>query len=89
MLRTEDGRLSGVMYTSEVLSARCNDSSISTTAHLFQAKLTKIADVRVTVIGESIFATRIDNPGELDWRRSHHNITHRPYKHGRCGFRAH
>ncbi|MGH3833734.1 MAG: hypothetical protein ACRDRS_25405 [Pseudonocardiaceae bacterium] len=38
----------------------------------------KIADLRVTVIGESVFATRIDNPGELDWRRSHDNITYRP-----------
>jgi hypothetical protein len=79
MPRTEDGRLSGVVYTSDVPPDRYRDPSIAATAHLFQAKLAKKADVRVTVIGESVFATHIDNPGELDWRRSHHNITYRPY----------
>ncbi|MGH3904027.1 MAG: ATP-grasp ribosomal peptide maturase, partial [Pseudonocardiaceae bacterium] len=32
------------------------------------------------VVGESVFATEIKNPGELDWRRSHDNITYRPYE---------
>lgn len=78
--RTEDGRLSGVVYTSDVPPDRFRDPSIATTAHLFQAKLVKKADLRVTVIGESVFATHIDNPGELDWRRSHGNIAYRPYE---------
>ncbi|MGH3697156.1 MAG: MvdC/MvdD family ATP grasp protein [Pseudonocardiaceae bacterium] len=80
MPRTGDGRLSGVVYTSDVPPDRYRDSSIATTAHLFQAKLAKTADLRVTVIGESVFATHIANPGELDWRRSHHNVTYRPYE---------
>lgn len=80
MPRTEDGRLSGVVYTSDVPPDRYRDPSITATAHLFQAKLVKTADLRVTVIGESVFATHIDNPGELDWRRSHDNITYRPYE---------
>ncbi|MGH3828809.1 MAG: ATP-grasp ribosomal peptide maturase, partial [Pseudonocardiaceae bacterium] len=79
MPRAEDGRLSGVVYTSDVPPDRYRDPSITATAHLFQAKLAKIADLRVTVIGESVFATHIDNPGELDWRRSYDNITYRPY----------
>lgn len=37
-------------------------------------------DLRVTVVGDSIFATEIKNPGELDWRRSHDTITYRPYE---------
>lgn len=78
--RTGDGQLSGVVYTSEIPPDRYRDPSIAATAHLFQAKLVKKADLRVTVIGESVFATHIHNPGELDWRRSHHNITYRPYE---------
>lgn len=78
--RTEDGRLSGVVYTNDVPPDRYRDPSIATTAHLFQSKLVKKTDLRVTVVGESIFATQIDNAGELDWRRSHHNITYRPYE---------
>lgn len=80
MPRAEDGRLSGVLYTSDVPPDRYHDTSIGTTAHLFQAKQMKTADLRVTVVGEHIFATRIDNPGELDWRRSHNNITYQPYE---------
>lgn len=79
MPRTDDGRLSGVVYTSDVPPDRYRDPSITATAHLFQAKLVKTADLRVTVIGEAAFATHIDNPGELDWRRSYDNITYRPY----------
>ncbi|MGH3898926.1 MAG: MvdC/MvdD family ATP grasp protein [Pseudonocardiaceae bacterium] len=80
MPRTENGRLSGVVYTSDVPLDRYREPSISATAHLFQAKLVKTADLRVTVIGDSVFATHIDNPGELDWRRNHDNITYRPYE---------
>jgi glutathione synthase/RimK-type ligase-like ATP-grasp enzyme len=80
MPRTEDGRLSGVVYTSDVPPDRYRDPSIAATAHLFQAKLVKKADLRVTVIGNSVFATSIDNPGELDWRRSQGNITYRSYE---------
>lgn len=76
MPRTEDGNVSGAVYTSEVRPDRYHDRSIATTAHLFQAKLMKTADLRVTVVGEAVFVTRIDNPGELDWRRSHHNVTY-------------
>src|SRR5262249_33799153 len=78
MPRTDDGRLSGVVYTNTVAPDRYRDPSIRLTAHLFQAKLVKRLDVRVTVVGEEVFATGIDNPDELDWRRTHPNITYRP-----------
>ena len=80
MPRNEEGRLSGVVYTSEVPPDRYRDPSIAATAHLFQAKLVKKTDLRVTVVGNSIFATSIDNPGELDWRRHHDTVTYRPYE---------
>ncbi|MFF1905109.1 ATP-grasp ribosomal peptide maturase [Kitasatospora sp. NPDC058218] len=35
--------------------------------HLFQAKVDKAFDVRLTVVGERMFAIRIDSP-DLDWR---------------------
>ncbi|CAN3982187.1 ATP-grasp ribosomal peptide maturase [Kitasatospora purpeofusca] len=36
--------------------------------HLFQAMVGKAFDARVTVVGDRLFATRIDSP-DLDWRR--------------------
>jgi glutathione synthase/RimK-type ligase-like ATP-grasp enzyme len=43
--------------------------------HLFQALVAKLYDVRVTVIGDEVFATRIEpKPGSetaVDWRRVH------------------
>jgi len=42
--------------------------------HLFQALVPKLYDVRVTVIGDEVFATRIDSQtrpdGRVDWRRA-------------------
>ncbi|SBW17507.1 hypothetical protein FDG2_0249 [Candidatus Protofrankia californiensis] len=43
------------------------DESIGLTAHMFQALVDKVADIRVTVIGSHIFAVRIDSD-LLDWR---------------------
>ncbi|MGH3815761.1 MAG: hypothetical protein ACRDUV_25485 [Pseudonocardiaceae bacterium] len=34
----------------------------------------------MTVVGDNIFATEIKTPGELDWRRSHDDITYQPYE---------
>ncbi|MFK0190865.1 ATP-grasp ribosomal peptide maturase [Kitasatospora sp. NPDC090308] len=43
------------------------DGTVSGTMHLFQQRVDKTADIRVTVIGEQVFAVRIDS-GLLDWR---------------------
>jgi len=43
------------------------DESIVAMPHLFQARVDKIADLRVTVIGERAFGVRIDCD-VLDWR---------------------
>jgi ATP-grasp ribosomal peptide maturase len=80
MPRTETGDIPGVVYTNTVPPDRYRDPSIAATAHLFQAKLAKLFDVRVTVVGDDIFATRIDNPTELDWRRSHHNVRYQAHE---------
>ncbi|GGP16829.1 ATP-grasp ribosomal peptide maturase [Nonomuraea glycinis] len=46
------------------------DESVIVTAHLFQAKVRKSSDARVTVVGPRVFASEITGPGgDLDWRR--------------------
>ncbi|GAA2141691.1 ATP-grasp ribosomal peptide maturase [Kitasatospora kazusensis] len=41
--------------------------AVSACPHLFQAKVSKLFDVRVTVVGTRLFGVRIDSP-DLDWR---------------------
>lgn len=43
------------------------DETVSGTAHMFQAQVDKVADIRVTVVGKRVFAVRIDSD-LLDWR---------------------
>ncbi|MCD0453711.1 ATP-grasp ribosomal peptide maturase [Actinocorallia sp. API 0066] len=58
----------GVVWTQRVRASDV-DERLGVTAHLFQAEVPKIADARVTVVGDEVFAWRIDAPGEaLDWR---------------------
>ncbi|MGC4939464.1 ATP-grasp ribosomal peptide maturase [Kribbella sp. DT2] len=51
------------------------DESIRLTLHLFQAKVDKRADVRVTVIGDEVFSVRIDSP-HVDWRRDYDQVSY-------------
>lgn len=45
------------------------DDTVSVTAHLFQEEIPKTGDVRITVVGERVFAQQIAAPdGALDWR---------------------
>ncbi|MFG2715269.1 ATP-grasp ribosomal peptide maturase [Streptomyces goshikiensis] len=70
-------RIEGVSCTVEVLEVDAEeiDDSVSGTAHLFQERIDKVADVRVTVIGEEIFCVRIDS-GLLDWRTDYSRLTY-------------
>ncbi|MEO3796673.1 ATP-grasp ribosomal peptide maturase [Nonomuraea sp. B10E15] len=56
------------------------DDSVSLTAHMFQREVNKTADARVTVVGRSVFASRITTPdGALDWRRGNWDeLVHEP-----------
>ncbi|MGA5132400.1 ATP-grasp ribosomal peptide maturase [Streptomyces olivoreticuli] len=66
--RSQDGH-TGAIWTQRV-APETFDDSIAITAHLFQAEIRKIGDVRVTVVGSRVFASRIEAPdGALDWRR--------------------
>ena len=42
-------------------------AAVETCPHMFQAKVEKAFDARVTAVGDQLFGVRIDSP-ELDWR---------------------
>ncbi|MEV8406420.1 ATP-grasp ribosomal peptide maturase [Streptomyces niveus] len=55
------------VWVREVYGSEINDA-VSVCPHMFQAKVDKAFDVRVTAVGDRLFGVRIDSP-DLDWRR--------------------
>lgn len=53
------------------------DDTVAGTMHLFQQRIDKTADVRVTVIGRHVFAVRIDCD-LLDWRTDYSRLKYTP-----------
>ncbi|KJK40211.1 30S ribosomal protein S6 modification protein RimK [Streptomyces variegatus] len=68
--------VSSVVKVAEV-SADDIDDGIGGTAHLFQERVPKAADVRVTVIGGDVFCVRIDSD-LLDWRTDYSQLAYTP-----------
>ncbi|MFE5868422.1 ATP-grasp ribosomal peptide maturase [Streptomyces roseifaciens] len=60
----------GLTTWTEPVSADELDASVAVTPHLFQARVDKVADLRVVIVGEKVFAVRIDS-GLLDWRENY------------------
>ncbi|RMI46008.1 ATP-grasp ribosomal peptide maturase [Streptomyces triticirhizae] len=55
------------------------DSAVSHSAHLFQAQVNKVADVRVVAVGKQAFSARITAPpGVVDWRAEYQSLTYEP-----------
>ncbi|MEU3972072.1 ATP-grasp ribosomal peptide maturase [Streptomyces bacillaris] len=54
------------VWVREVVAAEITDA-VSVCPHMFQAKVDKAFDVRVTAVGGRLFGVRIDSP-DLDWR---------------------
>lgn len=52
------------------------DSGVAHTMHLFQQRVDKVADVRLTAVGERLFAVRIDGAPGLDWRRNYEALSY-------------
>ncbi|MEU8526436.1 ATP-grasp ribosomal peptide maturase [Streptomyces sp. NPDC048629] len=69
----------GVSCTVTVAEATADeiDDAVSGTAHLFQERVEKVCDVRVTVIGDHVFSVRIDSD-LLDWRTDYTRLTYTP-----------
>ncbi|MFF1711249.1 ATP-grasp ribosomal peptide maturase [Streptomyces sp. NPDC058268] len=68
--------VSSVVKVAEV-GAEDIDESVAGTAHLFQQRVSKSADVRVTVIGSKVFCVRIDSD-LLDWRTDYSRLRYTP-----------
>lgn len=51
------------------------DESIVLAPHMFQARIPKLYDLRLTVIGPAMFCVRIESP-HLDWREDYDKITY-------------
>ena len=52
---------------------------MSHSAHLFQAQVPKVADVRAVVVGGQVFSARITAPpGVVDWRAEYQSLTYEP-----------
>ncbi|MFG2794137.1 hypothetical protein [Streptomyces sp. NPDC048419] len=52
------------------------DDRIRHTAHLFQQRVAKIADIRLTAVAQRLFAVRIDGSPGVDWRRHYDQLTY-------------
>jgi len=66
----EDGQ-TRVVYTTPVPEVDFGDAAVGLTAHLFQARIPKQYEVRLTVVDDRLFGTRIDAGSEaarVDWR---------------------
>ncbi|GHF70118.1 ATP-grasp ribosomal peptide maturase [Kitasatospora xanthocidica] len=70
-----DGRPHSV-WVREVRTAEITDA-VSVCPHMFQAKVDKAFDVRVTAVGARLFGARIDSP-DLDWRHRQDLMTCTP-----------
>jgi ATP-grasp ribosomal peptide maturase len=66
--------VSSVVEVAEVSETDIDDA-VTGTAHLFQQRVAKVADVRVTVIGGQVFCVRIDSD-LLDWRTDYSRLTY-------------
>ncbi|MGW6304355.1 ATP-grasp ribosomal peptide maturase [Streptomyces niveus] len=52
------------------------NKGVASTVHLFQQCVDKVADVRLTVVGNLLFAVRIDGAPCLDWRRNYDALSY-------------
>ncbi|QES41922.1 ATP-grasp ribosomal peptide maturase [Streptomyces venezuelae] len=51
------------------------DEDVGHSAHLFQARVPKVADARVVVVGKQVLGARIvAPPGVVDWRAAYRNL---------------
>ncbi|MFB8775318.1 ATP-grasp ribosomal peptide maturase [Streptomyces broussonetiae] len=70
----EDGR-SLTVWIDDVTPEQIDDR-LRHTAHLFQQRVAKAADIRLTVVGDQPFAVRIDGSPGVDWRRHYDQLNY-------------
>ncbi|GHJ36627.1 ATP-grasp ribosomal peptide maturase [Streptomyces sp. TS71-3] len=67
----------GLTIWVEDVAAEDLDDGVGHTMHLFQQRVDKVADIRLTAVGELLFAVRIDGSPGLDWRRHYDDLAYR------------
>ena len=75
-----DGDTQRVVFTTPVI-AELIDDSVAFTAHLFQEWIDKAYEVRLTVVDDGMFVTRLDAgtaAGAVDWRADYDELTYTP-----------
>lgn len=75
---TEDSELK-IVYTAPVDVDELDDDAIATCCHLFQEWIPKAHDVRVIVVGDTLFPVAIHSSskqGRLDWRSRYDDLTY-------------
>ncbi|WP_055555437.1 ATP-grasp ribosomal peptide maturase [Streptomyces sp. NBRC 110028] len=65
----------GLTSWAEPVTADEVDDTVRAAPHLFQARVDKVADLRVLVVGRRPFAVRIDS-GLLDWRKDYSALSY-------------
>lgn len=73
-----DGRRAFV-YTSRVTAADLDDEGIRYTAHLFQEWVDKVHEVRLTAVGDRLFAARLtagSAAARIDWRADYDAVSY-------------
>ncbi|MFF7654336.1 ATP-grasp ribosomal peptide maturase [Streptomyces sp. NPDC007983] len=65
----------GLTSWAEPVTADEVDDTVTAAPHLFQARVDKVADLRVLVVRRRSFAVRIDS-GLLDWRKDHSALSY-------------
>ncbi|MEU6326004.1 ATP-grasp ribosomal peptide maturase [Streptomyces sp. NPDC047049] len=67
----------GLTTWAEPVTADEVDEGVAVVPHLFQARVDKVADVRVVIVGPKVFAIRIDSD-LLDWRADYSKLSYEP-----------
>jgi len=64
----------GLTVWVEEVEPRALGAGVAQAMHLFQQRVTKVADIRLTAVGDRLFAVRIDGSPGLDWRRHYDDL---------------
>jgi glutathione synthase/RimK-type ligase-like ATP-grasp enzyme len=76
-LLLDDGDSVASVFTTTVDPALIDPGQLAATAHLFQERLSKAHDTRVTVVGDTAFAVAVhagSEAGREDWRSDYRNL---------------
>ncbi|NJP41923.1 ATP-grasp ribosomal peptide maturase [Actinacidiphila epipremni] len=66
----------GMTVWVEEVAPEALDDGVGRTMHLFQQRVDKVADIRLTAVGDRLFAVRIDGSPGLDWRRHYDDLSY-------------